>query len=143
MKTSIVLPVGIVLVSILFFPMVMAAPPSMPNDVQMVEPDPWLPKELAAFWGKWEGSGYDSGLKGQIQLFLIVEKITEEKVSLYGWHSVWGWGPRREANVTKENGKYKLWFMGNFGKNEIMLEGEELVYDAQPSWFTINLRRVP
>jgi len=132
------------LVSILFFPMAMAAPPSIPNDIQMVQPDPSLPKELAAFWGKWEGSGYASGPGKQIQLFLIVEKITEEKASIYLWVSFLGYGGRRrEANVTKENGKYKLWFMGNIGKNEFMLEGEELVYDAQPSWFTINLRRVP
>ena len=54
MKTFVVLAVSIVLVSILFCPMAMAAPP-MPNDVQMVEPDPSLPKELAAFCGKWEG----------------------------------------------------------------------------------------
>ena len=119
-----------------------AAPPSMPNDVQMVQPDPSLPKELSVFWGKWEGSGHDSGVQKQIQYFLIVEKITEEKASLYTWHSVHGWF-RREATVTKESGKYKLWYMGNFGKNEITLRGEELVFDAQPGWFTINLRRVP
>jgi dienelactone hydrolase len=120
----------------------MAASPSMPNDVQMVQPDPSLPKELAAFWGKWEGSGHDSGVQKQIQYFLIVEKISEEKASLYTWHSVHGWF-WREANITKENGKYKLWYMGNFGKNEITPRGEELVFDAQPGWFTINLRRVP
>ncbi len=77
----------------------------------------------------------------QIQLFLIVEKIAEEKASLYVWHSVHGWN-RREANVTKESGKYKLWHIGNFGRNEITSKGEELVFDAQ-SWFTINLKRAP
>lgn len=129
-------------VSVLFCPMAMAAPPSMPNDVQMVQPDPLMQKELAVFWGKWEGSGHDSGLNRQIQLFLIVEKIGGEKASLYTWHTVHGWN-RREANITKENGKYILWYMGNFGRNEITLRGEELVFDAQPGWFTINLRRVP
>jgi hypothetical protein len=144
MKTSIVLPVGIVLVSILFFPMAMAAPPSMPGiGAQMVQPDPSLPKELAAFWGKWEGSGYDSGVGGQIQFFLIVEKIAEEKASVIPWHSAAGWGPRFEANVIKEHGEYKLWYIGRFGRNEITSIGEELVFDAQPSFFTINLRRVP
>ena len=75
MKTFDVLAVSIVLVSILFCPMVMSAP-SMPNDVQMVQPDPSLPKELSAFFGKWEGSGTPP-------YFLIVEKIDEEKASLY------------------------------------------------------------
>jgi hypothetical protein len=129
-------------VSILFCHIAMAAPASMPNDVQMIQPDPSLEKELAAFGGKWEGSGHDSGQGMQIQYFLIVEKIDEKKASLYTWHSVHGWS-RREANVTKENGKYKLWYQGNFGKNEITLRGEELVFDAQPGWFTINLKRVP
>ena len=115
----------------------------MPNDVQIVQPDPSLPKELAAFWGKWEGSGYDSGVGSQIQFFLIVEKIAEEKASVIPWHSVAGWGPRFEANVIKEHGKYKLWYRGRFGRNEITSIGEELVFDAQPSFFTINLRRVP
>jgi hypothetical protein len=141
MKKLVVLATSFVLGSILFCPMVIAAPP-MPNDVQIVQPDPSVPKELVAFWGKWEGSGWDSGQARQIQLFLIIEKITEEKASLYIWHSVHGWN-RREANVTKEGKKYKLWYTGPYGTNEITLKAEELVYDAQPSWFTINLKRVP
>jgi len=143
MKTFVVSAASIVLASILFCPMVMAAPLSMPSDLQMVQPDPSLPKELAAFWGKWEGSGYDSGVGSQIQFFLIVEKIAEEKAIVIPWHSVAGWGPRFEANVIKEDGKYKLWYRGRFGRNEITSIGEELVFDAQPSFFTINLRRVP
>ena len=55
MKTFVVLAVSIVLLSILFCPIVMAAP-SIPNDVQIVQPDPSLPKELSAFFGKWEGT---------------------------------------------------------------------------------------
>jgi dienelactone hydrolase len=119
-----------------------AASPSMPKDVQMVQPDPSLPKELAAFSGKWEGSGYDSGTKTQIQLFVIVEKIAEEKAGLYVYHPYFGWN-RREADVTKESGKYKLWYTGAVGRNEITSTGEGLVFDAKPSWFTINLKRVP
>jgi hypothetical protein len=76
MKTFVVLAVSVVLVSILFCPMVMTAP-SMPDDVQIVQPDPSLPKELSAFAGKWEGSTMGT------DLFLIVEKIDEEKASLY------------------------------------------------------------
>jgi hypothetical protein len=80
MKTFVVLAVSIVLVSILFCPMVMAAP-SMPADLQIVQPDPSLPKELSAFLGKWEGSNSMTS----VNYFLIVEKIDEEKASLYMW----------------------------------------------------------
>ena len=82
MKTFVVLAVSIILVNIFFCPMVMAAP-SMPADLQIVQPDPSLPKELSAFFGKWEGF---SSLTS-INLFLIVEKIDEEKASLYIWAS--------------------------------------------------------
>ena len=80
MKTLVALAVSVVLVSILLCPMVMAADP-MPDDVQIAQPDPSLPKELSAFLGKWEG--YESGTT--TDYFLIVEKIDEEKASLYVW----------------------------------------------------------
>ncbi len=107
MKTFVVLAVSIVLMGILFCPLAMAAPP-MPNDVQMVEPDPSLPKEIADFWGKWEGSSPWG------KVFLIVEKIDKEKASLYEWQAGDGRIPeswrRWEAKVIKEYGKYKVWY---------------------------------
>jgi hypothetical protein len=111
MKTLLVL-LSVVLASILSCIVAIAAPP-MPNDVQMVEPDPSLPKELADFWGKWEGSD------GRQQFFLIVEKIDEGKASLYRWQSgipnqPGGW-ERWEAKVIKEYGKYKLLHSDNLG----------------------------
>jgi hypothetical protein len=140
MKTIVVLAVSIVLVSILFCPMVMAAP-TMPDDVQIVQPDPSLPKELSAFFGKWEGA------TGNQQFFLIVEKIDEEKASLYLWRSG---GPRRgspnwrriKAKVIKDRGKYKLQFIGTEGTNEFTLRGEHLDWSVPPS-FTVGLNRVP
>ena len=77
MKTFVVSTVSVVLV-ILFCPMVIAAP-SVPADVQMVQPEPSLPKELSAFFGKWEGTSSSTGT----DFLLIVEKIDEEKASLY------------------------------------------------------------
>src|SRR5512139_876195 len=111
MKTFVVLTVSVVLVGVLFCPLAMAAPP-IPNDVQIVQPDPSLPKEISDFWGKWEGYG-------QIQHFLIVEKIDEKKASLYHWQSgsyyqPTGW-TRYEAQVIIERGKYKLCFRDPFG----------------------------
>jgi hypothetical protein len=112
------------LVSILFCPLAMAVPP-MPEDLQIVQPNPSLPKAIAGFWGKWEGS--DPVMK----LFIIVEKIDEEKASLYIWRSGHqqtpeGW-QRIEAKVIKEDGKYKLRFRNNLGTiTEFALKGEHL-----------------
>jgi hypothetical protein len=129
MKTIIISAVSIVLVSILFCAMVMAAPP-MPADLQMVQPDPSLPEELAAFWGKWEGTGISAN-------FLIVEKIDKEKASIYlyrgpggspdlplGWY-------RYEAYVSKDRGKYKLSYPDRFGQVEITSKGEILNFDTR------------
>jgi len=127
MKTLVVLAVSIVMVSIFFCPMVMAAP-SMPADLQMVQPDPSLPKELAAVWGKWQSIPYPENF------FVIVEKIDEEKASLYVWApglegTAPSWG-RREAKVIKERGKYKLWNIGRFGNAEYTIKGEYLIYSG-------------
>jgi hypothetical protein len=103
MKAIPVLAVSIILVSAWFCPITTAAPP-MPSDVQMVEPDPSLPKELADFCGKWEG-----GSAGTVSYFLIVEKIDQEKANCYVWGSDTGNWRRFEAKVAKERGKYKLW----------------------------------
>ena len=124
MKTFVVFAGSIILVSILFCPMVMAAPP-MPDDLQMVQPDSSLSKELSAFFGKWEGTG-------RIAYFLIVEKIDEEKGSLYIWEvastesaSAPMW-IRYEAQVIKEGRKYKLIYRGRYGSCDLTLKGEVL-----------------
>ena len=139
MKTILVLTASIVLVSILFCSMVMAAP-SMPADLQIVQPDPSLPKELSAFFGNWEGSGTSP-------YFLIVEKIDEEKASLYilaivSTESIAApFWMRYEAQVMKERGKYKVWYSGPFGNVELTLKGESLNYDSRTS--SRRLKRVP
>jgi hypothetical protein len=147
MKTSAVLAVSIVLVSILFCPMAMSAPP-MPDDVQMVEPDPSLPKEIAGFWGKWEG-GDRYG-----QYFVVIEKIDGEKASVYRCKSsnLSGGAPngweRFEAKVIKENGKYKLWFRtsggGSSGIVEYTLKGKYMDwFTSNPTLRSFRLTRVP
>ena len=138
MKTLVVLAVSIVMVSIFFCPMVMAAP-SMPADLQMVQPDASLPKELSAFFGKWQSIPYPE------DFFVIVEKIDEEKASLYVWApglegTAPSWG-RREAKVIKERGKYTLWFSGIYGITKYTLKGEFL--DQAISDRSTRLRRVP
>jgi len=127
MKTFVLWAVSIALVGILFCPMVMAAPP-MPDDVQIVQPDPSLPKELSAFFGKWEGAS-------RVGFYIIVEKIDEKKASLYVWRSLCGEsiGPcwtRYEAQVIKEGRRYKLQFRSRFANVEFTLKGENLKYSG-------------
>ena len=127
MKTIVVLAVSIVLVSILFCPMAIAVP-TMPADLQMVQPDSSLPKELSAFFGKWESIPYP------MAFFVIVEKIDKEKASLYVWRSggpAWpegtlaGW-ERIEAKVFKDRGKYKVWYQSRIASSQYTLKGEYL-----------------
>ncbi len=68
--------VSVVLASILFSVVVIAAPP-LPSDVQIIQPDPSLSKELAAFFGKWEANANWGGRS--IEFFLIGEKIDEKR----------------------------------------------------------------
>jgi hypothetical protein len=140
MKTSVVLAVSIVLVSIFFCHMVMAAP-TLPADLQIVQPDPSLPKELSAFFGKWEW------ISNPAEFFIIVEKIEKEKANLYVWRSgSWSQGTpmgweRIEAKVIKDREKYKLSYLAPYGHAEYTLMGEDLIgYSASDSW---QLRKVP
>ena len=110
MKTFVALAGSTVSVSILFCPVVMPIP-TLPDDVQIVQPDPSLPKELADFFGKWMGVGSSDTL-------CIVERIDEEKASLYTYRPQLGWNGYG-AKVSKERGKYKLWFRGRTGINEL------------------------
>lgn len=129
--------VSIVLVSILFCPVVISAP-SMPSDLQVVQPDPSLPKEVSAFFGKWEGGSYP-------QFYIIVEKIDKEKASLYLWRSICGealspcW-MRYEAQVIKEGRKYKLRFRSRFANVELTLKGESLGYSGSDPTFEPETR---
>ena len=141
MKTFVVLAVTTALVSIFFCPMVMSDP-SMPDDLQIVQPDPSLPKELSAFFSKWDGTS------GAMKLFVIVEKIDEEKASLYIWRDgfnplevILGWA-RYEAKVIKEYGKYKLWYIGPKGSVVLTVKGNYLDYSSRPNT-NIRLIRVP
>jgi len=138
MKIFVVFAVSIVLVSIFSCPMAMSAP-TMPADLQIVQPEPSLSKELSAFFGKWEGT-----LTGN-DYFVIIEKIDEEKASLYIWRSGDMYGGvgwvRREAQVIKERGKYTLWFSGIYGITKYTLKGEFL--DQAISDRSTRLRRVP
>ena len=143
MKTIVVLAISIVLVSVLSCHPIVMTVPSMPANLQMVQPNPSLPEELSAFFGKWQG------FSGNQEFFLIVEKIGKEEASLYSWRTGGsrrgspGWH-RVKAEVIKDRGKYKLWFVGRGreGTSELTLKGERLDW-SRPRSLSVVLTRVP
>jgi len=133
MKRTTLLAVVILVFSFFLAATTMAFPP-LPEDLNIVQPDPSLPKELAAFSGKWEGK---AGLR---EFFLIVEKIDQEKATLrlpsgYGWETM-------PAHVVKEYGKWKIWFIGRRGVNELSLRGKGKYLDVHVPNATATLTRV-
>ena len=144
MKIFIPLAISILLASILFCPMGRAAPP-IPDYVQIVSPDPSLPKELSAFFGKYEG------ISAPFTYFVIVAKIDEEKATLYIFREGQGYTPLSgwetvEAEVFKERGKYQLWYRTRFaylgtGSIVVTLQGKYLELRAPDG--LVRLTRVP
>ena len=119
------------------FSTAMAFPP-MPAELQMVEPDPSLPKELKEFWGKWEWKDSRSNV------FIIIEKIDDKNATLWLGQeikSIKGW-EKQEADVAKEFGKYIVWYRGKQGSYKFSLKGETLIWSIPPSRSFI-LKRVP
>ena len=141
MKTFVVLAVSIVLVSILFCPIATAFP-TLPADLNIVQPDPSLPKELAAFFGKWWFRYPDR------ETFVIVEKIDEEKASIYVWRQgSWPQGTptdlwtKQEARVSIERGKYKLTYQSPLGESVFSMKGDHLA-STNKQYGTFHLKRV-
>ena len=63
----------------------------LPTDIEIVSPPLDLPKEIAAFSGKWK-----SNWEGDLEAILIVEEIAPQKATVI---YAWGDGPR--VNVTQ------------------------------------------
>ena len=110
--------------------------PSLPDDLNIVQPDLALPKELADFSGKWMGSMF---VGRTIDLFLIIEKIDKKEAQLYLYGTSGQW-ERATGEVVKEYGKYKIYFKGNRGYNQLSLRGKYL--DLSISSFTAIFTRV-
>ena len=121
-----------------------------PDSIQIVPPDPSLPKELTAFSGKWKGiwRGRDYS-SWALDAVLIVEKIEEEKaVVIYCWGTAQGiekggWRRYRTATITKNDGKYVLSFGGEPRVFKFWLKGEKLEGFVGPIPSDIVMKRVP
>jgi hypothetical protein len=82
----------------------------MPENVQIVPPDPNLPPEIKAFSGKWSGSWEWQNRRNNdgVDAILIVEKIINEQQAMVvsasgdgrGWRTTKGW-ERSTANFSK------------------------------------------
>ena len=63
-----------------------AAPPPLPNDVNIIAPGPDVPEKLASLSGKWAGkfswTGLHGGASGSREIVLVVEKIEGDQVSV-------------------------------------------------------------
>ncbi len=94
--------------------------PALPDDLNIVQPDPSLPKELAGFLGKWKAQ------VGSTEMGVIISQIDSSTATLYLWRSDWGsaW-EKKECRVEKSSytKKYVIWFSGRFGQNEFSLRG--------------------
>jgi hypothetical protein len=131
MKKSMILLAGVLIFGFLGAGTVMAFPP-LPADLKMVEPDPALPKELAAFFGKWEGVGGS--------FYCAIGKIDKEEGILYTWSKQYNWESQK-VKVENKKGKYQLWFRGRRGVNELELRGDYLDLYVGASG-TMRFRRV-
>ena len=57
----------------------------LPPKIEIIRPPSDLPKEVAAFSGRWEGIWYE-GIREGVRSILVVEKINStEAQGIYGW----------------------------------------------------------
>jgi len=136
----------VVLVGYVTMSMVALAAPTLPNDVQMIEPDSSLPKELRNFWGKWTGMQIVQAL---YEVFIIVEKIDKDRASLYFWSTDTPKWTRINANVMQDGNQYSIQFIsgGTGRKNTLSLKKDgsmEYFYsDVSSGNNIIVLNKVP
>jgi hypothetical protein len=143
----------VVLVGCVTMSMTAWAVPDLPNDVQIVEPDPSLPKELTDFLGKWSGMKIiparpPSRANFKYELFIIVEKVDKERAVLYFWSNQTPKWTRINADVLEDGNKYSIKFVGTGGMENILSLREDgtMEYFNSGQRFglrTVILKRVP
>jgi len=103
------------------------AMPTLPNDLNIIPPDPSLPKELAAFSGKWHGV-INWGNRSR-EIAIIFEKISEKEASIYYYDSELGGWNRNTWTVVNERGTWKIWTRGRTYINTLYMKDGKLVHD--------------
>jgi len=110
----------VAIVAVFSFATVAMAFPSLPDDLNIGQPDTSLPTELKAFVGKWERKTMYG------EFFLVIEKIEQGKAILYTCSSVGGGWDRVVAEIVCEYGRWKIYFHGRAGLNILSLRGKKL-----------------
>jgi hypothetical protein len=110
--------------------------PSLPNDVNIVAPAADLPKELAAFSGKWGGNIVIVGgrYSGSVDVILVVEEVGTNKARVIysvGTPRVGGATSSQKASYKRYEGK--VFAGGSMPKIEFMTEaGSTLIFEMNP-----------
>jgi len=101
--------------------------PPLPSDVKIIPPDPNLPKELAAFSGRWGGEVPFQVRSREFErkIIVIIEEIYQKEAKVvYAWGKVKGWtGPGSGEGWKRSTGSIK--------SNTIVLEVPEMKSDVQ------------
>jgi len=122
----------------------------LPEDVQIVPPDPNLPPEIKAFSGKWSGSSEWQNRRNNdgVDVILIVEKIINEQQAMVviasgdgrGWKIGRGW-ERSTANFLKTEEGISLMVDSRVSSQKIKyrVKGDQLtgISDAAGGYGTI------
>lgn len=99
----------------------------LPPKIEIIPPPPDLPKEVAAFSGRWEGIW-----EGDVKSVLIVEKINlEEARCIYGWGrtsgAIGGYSRWKTKIFTGLKTKIEYSSHGQYGTTKFIFEmGEDL-----------------
>ena len=107
-----------------------AAPPPLPNDVNIIAPGQDVPEKLASLSGKWAGkfswTGLHGGASGSREIVLVVEKIEGDQVSVI---VSYGSDPRsgetkwtRAVGTMSPMGKLKLPLKPPFARSDMTQE---------------------
>ena len=116
----------------------------LPENVQIVPPDPNLPPEIRAFSGKWSGSWEWQNRRNNdgVDAILIVEKIINEQQAMVvyatgdgrGWKTRSGWD-RSTANFSKTDEGISL-MVDSKGSSQIIkfrVKGDQLTGISEAS----------
>jgi len=92
----------------------------LPEDIEIIEPDPALPDEIRAFSGKWSGTWF-GGDGGLLKSVLIVEQINDKEAKV-----IYAWGDEPKWNT--QAGYWRYIAKVNNQHREIKFQGVGRVF---------------